>query len=273
MEKLTEKPKQHIKTITTTVLVRDFRQILKQQFLSNAPNPVPKLLSIIFYDNIRNHLTTYVLFMIGNMKTILLLIDTATATVKSILEKVGFIVSSDKLSAKVVCGTETLEFKIRAVKYRNNVIDENITCICDLPTLDDTIPPDNEDERKEFNKLLSSPLESPNRLMTAIAVKCVACNRETFNRVSCDHCFHVFKKPMENNSKIMKSDEETENSVTKKEFNVQDFISYFKTNESQISFRQKHQEINSQLKIKIFETIDELQKVKDRFFELYKYKY
>lgn len=268
MEKVIKKP--NCVPMNINLIVEEFRETLKLQFLNNDSKPIPKFLTMIFYANIENDSTMYVLFMIEQVKTILLLFDTKGCTVKNMMEKAGFIISADKKSAKVVYETESLHFKIHTPKFgHTNIIDDKITCICVLPTLPENSNPP-ESKETTFNDVVDNKLNLkscvPCLLKAGIARQCAECSQASYNHASCDHCFYVFKTPM-------KSDEEAENPVTNNDFKVQDFIDGYKTNESQINLRQKNQETNSQLKFKIFETKDELQKLKDRLLKLYKYKF
>lgn len=267
MEKVIEEP--HDVPMDLNSTVEEFRETLKLKFLNNASKPVPRLLSMLFYENIENNSTTYVLFMIEQVKTMLLLFNAKGITVKNMMEKVGFIISADNKSAKVVFETGTLHFKINFPTFgHRNIINDKIPCICVLPTLPENTNTSESQETTlngvEDNKFKTKSVALPLLLKAAIPRQCSECSQASYNHVKCDHCFYV--KPME-------SDEDSENSVDNKELILQDFLDDYKTDESQISLRQKQQETNSQLKFKIFETMDDLQKIRDRLLNLYKYRF
>lgn len=247
----------------TSLLAEDFPEYLKRKFLNNKSETKPKLLEMIFYDDDEDNSKTWVVFAIDGTNVITFMQEKETCTAKSMLEKAGLMVSEDFSSAIVGSSSESLNFKIR-IQESDDESPENLECSCF--TKSNVIAVNYEINDVPF----TSTYIQPSLIKPGYVVECAACYQTSFNHKSCDHCFYIFKKPIESIPINIKKCDETEISITKiiDGFKVEDFVGIFKTNESQINLRQKNQEKNSQLKLEIWNTKDELQKLKDRFLEL-----
>lgn len=247
----------------SNLLSEDFPEYLKRKFLNNESKTKPKLLEMTFYDDDEDNSKTWVVFAIDGTNVITFMHEKETCTVKNMLEMAGIIVSDDISSAKVGSLSETINFKIRTQEYDDESL-ENLECNCF--TKSNVIAVNYEINDVPY----TSTYIQPSLIKPGYVVECAACYQTSFNHRSCDHCFYVFKKPIESIPINKKKCDETEISITKiiDGFKVEDFVGIFKTNESQIKLRQRNQEKNSQLKFEIWDTKDELQKLKDRFLEL-----